>query len=147
MRAGRPPHRLSFGDGFQAHQAVEGAVELVLEAGFGAIHQLDGTTGIAGAAVGESCAGWGGQAGGAGIQGIFVVDAGGFEIERADESPAGSRHGFDEGGFGWRDGFVFRVERFDEGLETRGALAPEDDTFGEKIVADGVAGNYGFSEG
>jgi hypothetical protein len=33
----------SFGGGFQEAQAVEGAVELVLQAGLGPVHQLDGT--------------------------------------------------------------------------------------------------------
>jgi len=45
--------------------------------------------GIAGTAVGESGAGWGGQVSGAGVQCIFVVDAGRFEIGHADETPAG----------------------------------------------------------
>ena len=47
-------------DGFQvmeALKAVEGAVELVLEAGFGAVHGFDGTARIGGAAVSEGSAG------------------------------------------------------------------------------------------
>jgi len=60
--------------GVEVLQAVEGAVELVLEPCFGAIHELDGTAGVGGAAVGESGAGRGGQAGGFLVQRIFMVD-------------------------------------------------------------------------
>src|SRR5580658_5688749 len=101
---GRGSVMRSFGACFQETEAVESAVELVLEAGFGTIHQLDRTAGVAGAAVGESSAGRSGEIGGLGVQTIFVVDDGGFEIGHADETPAGSGHGIDQSGLGWRGG-------------------------------------------
>ena len=48
-------------------QAVESTVELVLKAGFGTIHQLDGTARIGGAAIGESGTGGSGELGGLGV--------------------------------------------------------------------------------
>src|ERR1035438_6192246 len=88
-------------------KAVEGAVELLLEAGFGSIHQLDGTAGVGGAAVGKSGAGGRGEIGGFRVQSILVIDDGGFEVGHADETPAGRGHGVDQGGFGGRGGVVF----------------------------------------
>ena len=126
-------------------KAVEGAVELLLEAGFGSIHEFDGTAGVAGAAVGKSGAGGRGEIGGFRVQSILVIDDGGFEVGHADETPAGRGHGVDQGGFGGRGGVVFGVERLDEGLEARGTFALEDEAFGEKVVASGVLRDYGFS--
>ena len=124
---------------------VEGAVELLLEARLGSIHEFDGTAGVAGAAVGKSGAGGRGEIGRFRVQSILVVDDGGFEVGHADETPAGRCHGVDQGGFGGRGGVVFGIERFDEGLEARGTFALEDEAFGEKVVAGGVARDYGFS--
>jgi hypothetical protein len=133
----------------EAHEAVKGAIELALESGFSAVEEINYARLAGGVGVGLVGAfGDGGGAVGGGAEGlVFPINAGGFDVLGAEQTPAGGDHHFEEGVLGGAFGFPFEEEAAGEGDEMVGVFAFEEDGFGEALIADVVAVGFEFAFG
>src|SRR6185312_7188177 len=117
-----------FSGGLDFAEAVGGAVVGAVEPDFVAAEGFLGARRIAEGMEGEGGAGgWIFESGGAGLAGLLVGDADGFEGPDAEDTPAADGHGFDEVAFVLRGGLEAAGVGAEEGVKGSGIFAGEED--------------------
>jgi hypothetical protein len=131
---------LLFAAGANLIEALDGAGELPIKAGFVAIEDVEPAGTVAQGAIGER-----------GLRGLVLVlveigfiadfmgECRGFEDPDAHQTPAANGHGLDESALGGCLGLKFRDQGIVEGIEAFGGFTVEDDGFGEQPVDEAVA--------
>ena len=133
-------HFFPFSAGTDLVEALNGAGELSIEAGFVAIEDVEPAGLVAQRTVGQG--GLGGhvfERVSLGLLTDFVGNGGVFEDPDAHQTPAADDHGFDQAALGGGFGLIFGDEGIVEGVEALGGFAVKDDGVAEQAVDKAVA--------
>jgi type I restriction enzyme M protein len=130
--------------GTEETETVEGAFELTLKARFAAIEVVQAGRHSYDLTVRERDPDRHGVSGFAEERGL-VIEIGGFETSRANETPAGGGQGVDQRNLGGSARLVFQVEGRDKGAKGVDALTFETGAFGKHSVAKIVSRDAGLA--